>query len=366
MQIIFISTLILSIRLFHKNSYLTKNKTLHPILEDLIKSKCFSNISINMDEPCENQDLAGKCTFKTCIVPRGSISQSKNVCRTGREKNNQCIFEDRATKDEIGVDLVQAKQIHSGYKNNAANIWNEIYNEAKPGTSLYKLISGIHYSITLHIAVFYKYIMCKYWSNPIFYYNRKNFEHYSNLVFAFKVVKYALISLKGANLKCSLELSKSDLEKLLVLKNLIKALEGDLPNDFGLVEYQDQMQVIKKLLNCIECDLCKLWGKIQFNGLETALDIIAGYKQRVTGNELIMLLNLFYKLSSSLIYNEKLDNQIKYRYMYFILLYSIEIFTVIFSLLIFMCVNRRVRKGRIISHAINQKRTMSDNLSTKE
>lgn len=341
---------LLSTRKYQGESYLEKNKLVYPLLDELIKSKCFSNIFINLDEPCDNPEFVKKCTFKTCVVPRGDIKQSNDICRTGVKKDNKCLFEDRNDQEEegLGVNLTRAKQIYSGYKNNAADIWYGIYDIAKCNESLWRMISGIHYSITLHIAVYYKYSMFRYWSNPVFFYKKKNSEHYQNLVFAFKVVKYALSKLEGVQLACSLELPRGDLKKLMMLKKLIKSLNGKLPNSFVLLDYEEEMNEIKKLLNCIECDMCKLWGKIQFNGLETALDVISGNKSDITGNELIMLLNLYAKLSSSLIFNEKLNDQIKYRYPYFISLYLIEILTIVLSISIYFTINRSVKRKRLI------------------
>lgn len=343
-------------------SYLQQNKLLYPVAEDLIKSRCFSNILVNLDEECENPYYASKCTYKTCIVPRENIDKSNNVCRTGKEEHNTCVFENQEENDmEIGVNLSKAMQIYSGYKKNAAEIWDGIYSIADGNKTLTRLISGIHYSITLHIAIYYKYSCGKYWSNPCFYYEKMNHEYYNNLIFAFKVVKYALTSLEDAQFKCSLELPEDDAKKLKKFKKLIQKINGELPNSFEHIEYKGKMASIKKLLNCIECDMCKLWGKIQFNGLETALDMIAGIKSKITGNELIMLLNLYFKLSSSLMFNEKLSKKIKCRYLYFISLYMIEILTVLISLIIFFVVNNSVKKRRKHINEIIKKKKHTQN-----
>ncbi|GKD36044.1 endoplasmic reticulum oxidoreductin-1-like protein [Tanacetum coccineum] len=53
------------------------------------------------------------------------------------------------------------------------------------------------------------------------------------------------------------------------------------------------------LMDCVGCEKCRLWGKLQVLGLGTALKIFLLQLQR---NEVIALINLLNRLSESLIY----------------------------------------------------------------
>lgn len=113
---------------------------------------------------------------------------------------------------------------------------------------------------------------------------------------------------------------------------------------FDLMDYEAKMFQIMEILNCIECDKCKLWGKIQFSGLKTAMDILSRSRRILQGKELVFLYQTFYKLSSSISFIDALEQKIKYKYVYYLSLYVIEIVTVFISLAIFFILSNRNKK----------------------
>lgn len=330
-----------------RENILANNKEIIPKLKKLVQSKCFSKIKINLDKPCTTLNLLKKCKFNACLVPRTNINEEKDLCKSGIVFNNKCIFKDDHDQEAIGVNLEIAQQIYSGYKKGAAEIWNEIYKTAQGNEILSKMISGVHYSIMIHMSIFYKYIFNEYWSNPLLYSHKRNETYYQNLLFAYTMVIKAIKRLNNNYFKCSLQLDGNDQK---ILKDLIEQVQGqdyDLPTGLRLGDYQKKFKKIFDILNCIECDKCKLWGMIQFDGVKTALDIISGKTTQLKGRELVNLFQLFNKLGSSLIYSQALDVKIKHRYVYFLLLYIIEIITIFLSLTLFFIVTRGGRKEKI-------------------
>ncbi|QDZ25311.1 endoplasmic reticulum oxidoreductin 1 [Chloropicon primus] len=70
------------------------------------------------------------------------------------------------------------------------------------------------------------------------------------------------------------------------------------------VEMQEHFQNISRIMDCVGCEKCKLWGKLQILGLGTALKILFSVDDIdqlvLTRNEVIALLNLISRLSESI------------------------------------------------------------------
>ena len=56
-------------------------------------------------------------------------------------------------------------------------------------------------------------------------------------------------------------------------------------------------------MDCVTCDKCRLWGKVQTRGLGTALKILfSGPGLTLQRGEVVSLFNSFNQLSASLLY----------------------------------------------------------------
>lgn len=85
-------------------------------------------------------------------------------------------------------------------------------------------------------------------------------------------------------------------------------------NDLSLTlkdEFRSRFKNVTKIMDCVQCDRCRLWGKIQTTGYATALKILFEIndadeftKQHIVGKltkyELIALLQTFGRLSESI------------------------------------------------------------------
>jgi ERO1-like protein alpha len=110
-----------------------------------------------------------------------------------------------------------------------------------------------------------------------------------------------------------------------IVSSPVLASTCDLPFDLGRMwkgeqgpqlrlELQGHFQNITSIMDCVGCEKCKLWGKLQFLGVATALKILFASddcfaegvppKQlleslKLERNEVIALVNLLTKLSHS-------------------------------------------------------------------
>lgn len=67
-------------------------------------------------------------------------------------------------------------------------------------------------------------------------------------------------------------------------------------------EYQKYIHNISRIMNCVDCEKCKIFGKMQTYGIGTSLKILLGYKEQFNRNEIVALFNLFNKISISVGY----------------------------------------------------------------
>ena len=67
-------------------------------------------------------------------------------------------------------------------------------------------------------------------------------------------------------------------------------------------EYQKYIHNISRIMNCVDCEKCKIFGKMQTYGIGTALKILLGYKEQFNRNEIVALFNLFNKVAISVGY----------------------------------------------------------------
>lgn len=70
-------------------------------------------------------------------------------------------------------------------------------------------------------------------------------------------------------------------------------------------QYENYIHNISRILDCVECQKCRLYGKLQVFGLGTALKIILSSQQKkpfplIKRNEFIALINTFRKFSFSI------------------------------------------------------------------
>ncbi|XP_022083097.1 ERO1-like protein beta isoform X2 [Acanthaster planci] len=274
-----------------------------------------------------------------------------------------CEVDDEQSLGMKYVDLTINPERYTGYKGQSAwRIWNSIYNENcfkpnEPANSegyqtlltdksvrvskylkemclekrvFYRLISGLHSSINVHLCA--KYLLSggifgvETWGPNVDEFKQR-FDpqttdgegpvRLKNLYFTYLVVLRAIAKaapLLEAELFYTGE-AKEDEQIQDDVEDLLQTIK-QFPNHFNestmfqgdklqakrlKEEFRNHFLNISRIMDCVGCDKCKLWGKLQIQGLGTALKILFSSPDslKLRRREIIALFNGFGRLSSS-------------------------------------------------------------------
>ncbi|XWS18663.1 hypothetical protein CRYUN_Cryun32bG0064000 [Craigia yunnanensis] len=237
------------------------------------------------------------------------------------------------------VNLQLNPERYTGYTGpSARRIWDAVYSENCPKYPaeelcqeekiLYKLISGLHSSISIHIASDYLLDEAtNLWGHnlKLMYYRVLRYpDRVENLYFTFLFVLRAVT--KAADYLEQAEYDTGnpteDLKTLSLMRQLLynPKLQAACPLPFDEAKLwkgqrgpelkqkiQAQFKNISALMDCLGCEKCRLWGKLQVLGLGTALKILfsvngeehSSQTLQLQRNEVIALINLLNRLSES-------------------------------------------------------------------
>lgn len=197
-------------------------------------------------------------------------------------------------------------------------------NECLEKRVFHRLISGMHASISTHLCWDYLNQTTGQWHPNMQCFKERLYDHperISNMYF-----NYALVSRAVAKLRKHLQnytFCTSDPEQDLDTKQRVNQLAGILsrppqifdenlmfqdPATEGLKEdFRNRFRNVSRLMDCVGCDKCRLWGKVQVNGYGTALKVLFEYDETKNGEnpalrrtELVALINTLGRISHSL------------------------------------------------------------------
>ncbi len=250
------------------------------------------------------------------------------------------------------VNLEYNPESNTGYSGKEANrVWQAIYTENcfKSGVLenmcleervFFRLLSGLHSSITMHVAAYFykkdpanKHI--KHLTYEMFAPNYNMFENgiarfpdrLKNLYFLYTFTLRAIQKLTPVLKKYEFvtgnakedEETKELIQRLLSIENpeqienekqccLPSFDESNLFKSAELYSLKEQMKNhfrnISMIMDCVACEKCKMWAKLEMLGMATALKIVlSDSKEELTHiqrNELIALVNSFKQYSQSI------------------------------------------------------------------
>ncbi|XP_057948137.1 endoplasmic reticulum oxidoreductin-1 isoform X2 [Malania oleifera] len=349
-------------------------EVLHPLLQELVTTAFFRYFKVKLQCDCPFWPDDGMCHLRDCSVcecPENEFPEpfkspfrhhglppDNLVCQEGRpqatvdrtldnkafkgwvETDNPWTNDDETDNDEMTyVNLQLNPERYTGYTGpSARRVWDAVYSENCPKYSsgeicpekkvLYKLISGLHASISVHIAA--DYLLDKsinqWGQNLELMYDRvlRYPERVRNLYFTFLFVLRAVT--KAADYLDLAEYdtgnSVEDLKTQSLVRQLLynPKLQAACPLPFDeaklwqgqsgpelMQQIQKQFKNISALMDCVGCEKCRLWGKLQVLGLGTALKILFSVDDQkhpvqpmlLQRNEVIALVNLLNRLSES-------------------------------------------------------------------
>ncbi|CCK71420.1 ER oxidoreductin KNAG_0G03630 [Huiozyma naganishii CBS 8797] len=249
------------------------------------------------------------------------------------------------------VDLTANPERFTGYGGQqAGQIWQSIYAEncfpaddgqeqclAKDG--FYRMMSGLHASIGTHLSNDHLNTETGKWGPDLDLFMARvgNFpDRVSNIYFNYAVVAKALWKVKPylKHLDFCTDYDNDVKSKIL---NIVSQLDSKIfdenlmfENQVDSVlkdEFRKRFKNVTRIMDCVHCDRCKMWGKVQTTGYATSLKILFELDEsdelsmqrvvdKLTKFELIALINTFGRLSNSIeainnfekLYNKRMDN----------------------------------------------------------
>jgi len=321
------------------------------------------------DEPyveCEKQTEINKLGDLDVDLSEESQEAFKSWNIHDEEQDNFCEIEDEQSPDAVYYDLIRNPERFTGYTGPAAvNVWKLIYDQNcfKPDKQEYghylsleqglclekrtffRMISGFHTSINVDVTANWLIPAKSAFEQPRWGPNLDEFvkrfdavatngegpNRLKNMYFTYLVEMRALVK---AAPYLSHELfytgnEQEDAEVKLLVSQLLNTLKN-FPEHFdeGKLFQGDAQQLkedfklhfrnISKIMDCVGCDKCRLWGKVQITGMGTALKILFSgdsmlpdsivtqqHKKskipfQLTRGEIVALINAFGRLSKSI------------------------------------------------------------------
>ena len=188
----------------------------------------------------------------------------------------------------------------------------------------HRVISGMHASISTHLCWDYLNQTTGQWSPNLACYEQRLHkfpERISNIYF-----NYALISRAVGKIKQHISdysFCSEDPEQDLRTKNSVLRLASALPSGPEIFDetvmfqdpdtialkedFRNRFRNVSRIMDCVGCDKCRLWGKVQTNGYGTALKVLFEFDENDSSKdpplrrtELVALINTMDRLSHSL------------------------------------------------------------------
>lgn len=339
-----------------------------------------------------NEDLDEELGFLNTSISDKAHQGFQKWADYDEAQDNFCISDDHEPGAEY-VDLLLNPERYTGYRGESARrIWSSIYLEncfqshsvrrKNPYAAMipyhdmmqsevclehrvfYRMISGLHSSINIHLSA--NYLLSEktsmgfvsptgVWGPNLSEFERRfspqttdnEGQHWlRNLYFAYLVELRALA--KAApylrNEEYFTGRDKEDREVRVAVKDLLNVIEG-FPSHFNESvmfsggtssvkvknEFREKFMNISKIMDCVGCDKCRLWGKLQVQGMGTALkilfsgkfdnDVETGLQTKLTPKsnsqfklkraEIVALFNAFGRLSTSIHELEEFRRQMR-------------------------------------------------------
>jgi ERO1-like protein beta len=188
----------------------------------------------------------------------------------------------------------------------------------------HRVISGMHASISTHLCWDYLNQTTGQWGPNLACYEQRlhNYpERISNIYFNYALIMRAVGKIKQHISDYSF--CSEDPEQDLRTKNSVLRLASALPSGPEIfdetVMFQDpdtislkedfrqRFRNVSRVMDCVGCDKCRLWGKVQTNGYGTALKVLFEFDEHDSSKdpplrrtELVALINTMDRLSHSL------------------------------------------------------------------
>lgn len=314
------------------------NDEIFPIIQNLVSTSYFRYFKINFENQCKFWNEEHFCATENCaveILPPNHKPWDEIILNDSLGEKSDieyCEIDDGHACDS--VNLLDNPERFTGYGGKQAhNVWGAIYQEncfldledkeCSTKKLFLRIISGMHASISTHLSN--EYIEpygdsdsddegqatspnLRLFMERVGEYN----DRISNLYFNYGMVSQAIVKLfKDYPVIDFLQKSEDsfetsdDYEKL--FGDLISELDQQPIFQSNLIidpelktEFRNKFKNISAIMDCVGCDRCRMWGKLQTIGYGTALKILFEDHLSFRRIELVSLINTFDRLSKSI------------------------------------------------------------------
>lgn len=273
------------------------NAICHKLLTQIVSTDKFSLVNIDMTTPC-------RFNVKRC---------DSQHCRVLRKQNKKHL--------RSVVDLRSIPEAYSPHHSNSVAIWRMLYDLTSRNALLTKMLSGLHFSITVHISAFFSPFLGTFIPNSSHYCRRYKSEYKENLYALYVYVASAIhiLAAKGV-------------PDVLALKTCV------VPFSVAFKVSDTRIAVLREMLdviNCLDCDRCRLWAKVQVQGLIVATNVHMG-RDVQPGMDIVCLMRLFHALSTSIAQIRRLES-FAYRYVSMLMIHKTEMLYLLLGAALFWC-----------------------------
>ncbi|KAI9727982.1 MAG: endoplasmic oxidoreductin-1 [Chrysothrix sp. TS-e1954] len=204
----------------------------------------------------------------------------------------------------------------------ASPLDEELDDECLEKRVFYRIISGMHASISTHLCHDYLNQTTGTWGPNLQCYQDRlqtHPERISNLYFNYAVVLRAVAKVRTALSSytfCSGDPAQDGITKRQITALADQILDGPSIYDESLMfqdptlkgDFRARFRNVSRTMDCVGCDKCRLWGKLQTAGYGAALKILFEFDELDPGRnpplrrtELVALINTLEKISTALV-----------------------------------------------------------------
>jgi len=332
------------------------NKEISPILKDLVETTFFRYYKVDLWKECPFWPDAGLlCTSERCSVP--SVNDEKipdewnveNLSKIEQSSifgansmfgncdytsNEFCVFDEDSSGIRY-VDLPNNPEKFTGYTGDSATrVWKAIYDEncfdvpnhldsetCMEKRVYYKLISGLHASISTNVCYYWLDTKTGVWDRNVecFKWKIGKFpDRIENIYLNYAIYIRAINKISGyLNNYAYCNGNDEEDVKVVELVKKVTNISKHYPSTFDEAQFFNspetkellndtkfQFRNVTRIMDCVACEKCRLWGKLQVTGLGTALKILFSTPDTTSislkRSEIVAFVNGFNKLSTTI------------------------------------------------------------------
>ncbi|KRH92477.1 Endoplasmic Reticulum Oxidoreductin [Pseudoloma neurophilia] len=228
------------------------------------RSNSFKAVKLNIYDPCKIDELKKFVIYEP-------------------EHRPKCL-------SSASIDLNQNPETNTGYRYGAKEVWEHLLNLSD--NSEYKqVMNGLQFSITTQICKYYLKTKYGYSENPQLFKKLYSIKKNDDL-------KYLLSFIYTMFLKINLRKFSIPVYILNEIYQIHKHISTIQTKTTINLDFSKIADTCFAILNCIGCEKCRLWGKVQFHGLLTAFNVQNGQQPKCLA-EFVYFIQLMTKLTVS-------------------------------------------------------------------